>query len=218
MARASQSRRTERSAKSARPATAEWRRSRATFRHGNLPEALVAAALERLEKDGAASLSLRELARDVGVNHRAVYRHFPDKLALLAHVAEVGYRRMAAYMGEEIGADAQGEEKLVAAGVGAFRFARDHRSLMELMAGPRLNEEGAFPALEAVITETLTPFIEGFLELGTDPGIARLRGVLYLFALLGIAGQILHRRLRVTPENAPAFVADIARKLIKGLR
>jgi len=40
------------------------RARRDTFRHGNLPEALVKAALDRLEAEGVESLSLRELARD----------------------------------------------------------------------------------------------------------------------------------------------------------
>ena len=66
---------------------------RDTFRHGNLPDALVDAALERLEAEGVESISLRELARDAGVNHRAVYRHFPDKLSLLARVAERGWQQ-----------------------------------------------------------------------------------------------------------------------------
>src|SRR6266849_5815228 len=67
---------------------------RDTFRQGNLPEALVNAALARLEAEGVESISLRELARDAGVNHRAVYRHFPDKLSLLALVAETGWKRL----------------------------------------------------------------------------------------------------------------------------
>ena len=57
-----------------------WKSTRKTFRHGHLAEALVEAALARLDVDGIESLSLRELARDAGVNHRAVYRHFPAKL------------------------------------------------------------------------------------------------------------------------------------------
>lgn len=74
--------------------TARWRKTRKTFRHGNLAETLVNAALVRLEADGVEKLSLRELASDAGVNHRAVYRHFPDKLSLLARVAEEGWRRL----------------------------------------------------------------------------------------------------------------------------
>jgi len=53
---------------------AEWQKTRKTFRHGRLAKALIEAAVARLEKDGVDALSLRELAKDVGVNHRAVYR------------------------------------------------------------------------------------------------------------------------------------------------
>ncbi|MGA9084058.1 MAG: TetR/AcrR family transcriptional regulator, partial [Pseudolabrys sp.] len=52
--------------------TAGWQKTRKTFRHGYLTEALVEAAVARLEADGVEALSLRELARDAGVNHRAV--------------------------------------------------------------------------------------------------------------------------------------------------
>ena len=61
---------------------------RATFRHGSLPDALLTAALLRIETHGADSITLRDLARDTGVNHRAIYRHFPNKESLLADVAE----------------------------------------------------------------------------------------------------------------------------------
>jgi AcrR family transcriptional regulator len=62
----------------------------------------------RLESDGTEALSLREIARDVGVNHRAVYRHFPDKLSLLARVAEEGWRRLAGRMRRQVGGEKPG--------------------------------------------------------------------------------------------------------------
>src|SRR5207344_1320261 len=99
---------------------------RETFRHGNLPEALVDAALARLEATVVESISLRELARDAGVNHRAVYRHFPDKLSLLAQVAEEGWRRMERRVRQQIAGKPAGEQILVAAGIGFFLFARDN--------------------------------------------------------------------------------------------
>ena len=48
--------------------TTNWRKKRKTFRHGHLTEALVKAAVARLSADGVESLSLRELAKDAGVN------------------------------------------------------------------------------------------------------------------------------------------------------
>src|SRR5881227_16838 len=95
---------------------------RDTFRHGNLPEALVNAALTRLEAEGVESISLRELARDAGVNHRAVYRHFPDKLSVLAGVAEAGWARLALRMEKEMARKAPGQDTIIAAGVGFFLF------------------------------------------------------------------------------------------------
>src|SRR6266853_2454465 len=134
---------------------------RDTFRHGNLPEALVNAALERLEATGVESISLRELARDAGVNHRAVYRHFPDKLSLLALVAETGWKRLGQRLNKSTAGKAPGEPALIAGGVGLFLFARDCPNLFHLMAGARINIEGQVPQLEAATLDALQIFAVG---------------------------------------------------------
>ena len=54
-------------------------RKRGRYHHGNLPIALVKAALELVEESGSEALTLREVARRVGVTHAAPYRHFKDK-------------------------------------------------------------------------------------------------------------------------------------------
>lgn len=41
-----------------------------------------------------ADLSLRQLARDVGVSATAVYRHFPDKQALMRALASEGIEQL----------------------------------------------------------------------------------------------------------------------------
>ena len=61
-----------------------------TYHHGDLRSALIQAGLTVLAGSDAEHLSLRELARSVGVSPTAVYRHFPDKNALLAALAESG--------------------------------------------------------------------------------------------------------------------------------
>ena len=64
----------------------------ATYHHGDLRTAVLAAAGELIENEGLDSLSVREAARRAGVSHNAPYRHFPDRDALLAalaaHIAE----------------------------------------------------------------------------------------------------------------------------------
>jgi hypothetical protein len=58
------------------------------FRHGSLNVSLLEVALTRLEAGSAEAHSQKKLVCDVGVNDRTVYRHFPDKVSLLARVAE----------------------------------------------------------------------------------------------------------------------------------
>src|SRR5580765_8460402 len=94
---------------------------RETFRHGNLPEALIDAALRRLEADGVEAISLRDLARDAGVNHRAVYRHFPDKLSLMAQIAQRGWQQLGQRLKKSTVGKAAGEPALIAASVGFFQ-------------------------------------------------------------------------------------------------
>jgi AcrR family transcriptional regulator len=196
----------------------KWRKTRKTFRHGNLAEALVEAAVARLEADGAEALSLRELARDAGVNHRAVYRHFPDKLSLVAQVAEEGWRRMERRVRQQIAGKPAGEQMLVAAGIGFFLFARDNPNLFGLMAGPRVNLKGAFPGLEAAMAETMARFCKPFIDSGLKPELALVRTALFMSALQGITAQILHGRLYVSRAKARDFVANTCKMLFKGLR
>ncbi|MGZ5811396.1 MAG: TetR/AcrR family transcriptional regulator [Xanthobacteraceae bacterium] len=195
-----------------------WQQTRKTFRHGDLPEALVEAALDRLESDGVESLSLRELASDVGVNHRAVYRHFPDKLSLLARVAQSGWQRLEKRVVREMKGKVSGDASLIAGSIGFFRCAHDNPNLFTLMSGPRLSTEGTFPELNSAIGSALHHFEQAFLDAGTPAKTARLRTAIYIAALTGIIQQVLHGRLHVVPSQARGFVADACKMLIKGLR
>jgi len=61
--------------------------ARATFHHGDLRRAALGRAREQVVAQGVEKLALRELAAALGVNHRALYRHFPDKQALIQELA-----------------------------------------------------------------------------------------------------------------------------------
>ena len=64
------------------------------YHHGNLPAALVEAALALLEETQDWAFSLREVARRAGVSHNAPYKHFPEKRDLLAAVAASGFEAL----------------------------------------------------------------------------------------------------------------------------
>lgn len=50
--------------------------------------------MRRLEEDEEPDLSLRSLAREVGVSPTAVYRHFADKAELTGAIAEQAFERL----------------------------------------------------------------------------------------------------------------------------
>lgn len=68
---------------------------RATYHHGALRAALVAAGVEAARSGGEAAVRLTALAAQVGVAPAAAYRHFPDGLeGLLVAVGDVGRREL----------------------------------------------------------------------------------------------------------------------------
>src|SRR6201996_1820190 len=73
------------------------------YHHGDLREALIAAALQEAEQGGAEAISIKALAKKLGVSQPAPYRHFADREALLAAVAAEAFRQFSAKLREAIG-------------------------------------------------------------------------------------------------------------------
>lgn len=87
-----------------------------------------------VDENGVQDLSLRELAREVGVSHGAPRRHFPDKQALLEALAEDGFVRLEAEMRASIADESQPfADRLAALGTTYLKFATGHPALLELM-------------------------------------------------------------------------------------
>jgi AcrR family transcriptional regulator len=68
------------------------------YHHGNLREALVAAALALIAEKGPFGFSFVEAARGAGVSPAAPYRHFRDREELMAEVARRGFEQFAAVL------------------------------------------------------------------------------------------------------------------------
>lgn len=114
-----------------------------SYHHGNLREALIEACLQALsEAPSSDGVSLRELARRVGVTANAAYRHFADKEDLLQAVAARGFRELAtrsAHARGRHGADVVSGFR--AAGQAYVDFARAHPALFRLMFGSKKGRE-----------------------------------------------------------------------------
>ena len=114
--------------------------TREAYHHGDLRNALISAAVRRIEQAGEAAFSLREAARDVGVSANAAYRHFDDKSALLTAAAAGGHVQLARRMLKAMDHAARGGSdespaiaRFKAVGRAYVEFALAHPELFRLM-------------------------------------------------------------------------------------
>ncbi|MCC0002614.1 MAG: TetR/AcrR family transcriptional regulator [Methylobacteriaceae bacterium] len=134
------------------------------YRHGDLRNALIAAATELTVQRGGPDFTLREIAGITGVRHAAVYRHFASKGALLEEIARLGAQALKTRVlaqaqsapGERLAAIAHeylsfavsrpGEYRVMAQEDGAS--ATQYRALLDMMAEPigAARSAGAVPA------------------------------------------------------------------------
>jgi AcrR family transcriptional regulator len=101
------------------------------YHHGDLRDALIEVALERVRRGGAENFSLREAARDVGVTSGAAYNHFTDKDQLLAAVA-MEARKLLAKRTLKATSGLGGTKRLEAAGRAYIEFASAEPLLFRL--------------------------------------------------------------------------------------
>jgi AcrR family transcriptional regulator len=120
------------------------------YHHGDLRGALIEAGLKALETTDPGELSLRGLAREVGVSATAVYRHFPDKRALLGALADAGVGMLFAAQKAAADSAGGGAKGFAATGRAYVRFAIAHPGLFrlifthaELAGGPELADNPA---------------------------------------------------------------------------
>lgn len=126
------------------------------YHHGDLRNALIEAGLSALEAQDASELSLRALARDLGVSANAVYRHFADKEALLGALATEGFHRFAR---AQHAAESRAAVDPTATGLSYVRFAQQHPALFRLMFG-RLTGASANAELQAAARAAFLQLLE----------------------------------------------------------
>lgn len=204
------------------------RRSKATrdsYHHGDLRNALVAAAIELIAGSSPEQLTLREVSRRVGVNHRAVYRHFADKTALLAAVAQDGYRDLLECMEAELAslpARASACERLLALAVAYVSFAVDHPARYRIMFGRRLNEDGRFNELEELVARAYELLADEFRAGQASQEFSELpvRELVFGFWSLthGFGSLAIVRRLKVKRGLLESWCRDVFGPFIFGLR
>jgi AcrR family transcriptional regulator len=106
------------------------------YHHGDLRRAIVEAALELIKESGIQSLSLREIARRIGVTPAAPYHHFKDRGELLLQIGMQGYGHLLHLLEQ---AAASGAEDECEAEFRAYlRFAQEHAGVYAVMFSAEL--------------------------------------------------------------------------------
>lgn len=108
-----------------------------------LKEACLRAAREAIAEQGVEQLSLREVARRLGVSHQAPYRHYPSRDHLLVEVIRRCFSDFAAYL-DDRSSHADPRRDLGALGARYLEYAASHPVEYRLMFGtpwPAMGEE-----------------------------------------------------------------------------
>ena len=195
------------------------------YHHGDLRRALLEAAMEMLGEDNGWRFNLRELARRAGVSHAASYKHFPDKAALLAELALLGFEQLrAALLAARPSPPATLRDEFLEMSRAYLRFGASHPNLYQLMfsadarasMNTRLKDRAA-AALDVLIELFARGQREGWLrdrEVREQAGAgwAQLHG-LVLLTIDGLLGADT-----VGPNSSEASLEVLLEGLEAGLR
>jgi AcrR family transcriptional regulator len=171
-----------------------------SYHHGDLRDALVAAALQEAERGGPEAISLKALAKKLGVSQPAPYRHFADREALLEAVTAEAFRQFGATLREAIGKPSK-QSKLSRFAQATLAFGLRRNGIYRLMFASRTmacaskGSELHKAAMEtfALLLEALEAPAIGFVRERQALKIwAALHGVVMLAEQGLLSGQIAH--------------------------
>jgi AcrR family transcriptional regulator len=196
------------------------RRPARSYHHGDLKAALVEAAAEILRKEGLEALTLRAVARKAGVSQAAPYRHFADRRALMAAVAEVGFQRLQQAMMQAM-QSGQGRLGLKGVALAYIRFALDNPAEYRLMFGPEVAKTDDLPELQETGRGVLGFVAAGMSQLQQagliGPGDPNLMAAATWATLHGLAMLILDRQTEGVAPDMNALVEEATRIMMFGM-
>lgn len=118
----------------------------ASYHHGDLRQQAHELALDIVREQGDTAISLRALAKQLGVSAPALYRHYSDRDSLLAELAISGFdalKKRLLEVDQSVPRDA-----LINIGLVYVAFAQDEPNLYRLMFGGRVLPKDAHPCLD----------------------------------------------------------------------
>jgi len=161
------------------------------YHHGDLRAALIEVGLRLLAERDVEGVSLREMAREVGVSATSVYRHFPDKAALMGSLAREGLDRLAIAQ-RDAASGHEGAASFAATGRAYVRFALANPAIFRLIftSSARLQATGETEALRMLRANAAASSLS---EAGSDEvetSALRAWSLVHGLAMLMLDGQL----------------------------
>jgi AcrR family transcriptional regulator len=191
---------------------------RSEARSEALPERCVHAARAIIDAQGVEALSLREVARRLGVSHQAPYKHFASRDHLLAEVVRRAFEAFARHL-DARPAGATADEDLGAMGRAYLAYAHAHPLQYRLMFGTPLPDPAEHPAMMASARHAFALLRDGLARMHaeagrTPPHDAVDQDALFVWGTLHGLASVRHAPALGTLElSAPVLAGAEARAL-----
>ncbi len=172
------------------------------YHHGDLENALIQAGVEILSKEGIEGLSLRKVAKRVGVSYAAPYAHFKDRQALVAAISTEGFKKLYKALDAAVSKHVDDpRQQLVEAARAYVKFAMTNTDIFKIMFSGVLEKEKEYPSFVEASRKTFGKVVEivqacqnaGILS-STSPELMAVSiwGQVHGIISLALEGQISH--------------------------
>ncbi|MGC2085259.1 MAG: TetR/AcrR family transcriptional regulator [Bradyrhizobium sp.] len=194
------------------------RKPRHSYHHGDLREALIEAALREAEQGGPEAISIKALAKTLGVSQPAPYRHFADREALLVAVTAEAFRQFNAVLRQAVAASSR-RSKLSRLAQAALVFGLERSGIYRLMFASQTMACAAEDSeLHVAAQETfalLLDALDGPRDLLRERYALQVWASLHGVVMLAQQGLLTGKSINVSREE---LVEDMVAQTLKSLQ
>lgn len=191
---------------------------RKPYHHGDLANALLEATATLVAERGVQGFSLREAAREVGVDPSACYRHFKNREDLLDTFAARGFEKLGVIMEKKLSAiaDRPPPDQLRVMARAYLKFAFEYPAWFRVMFGPRGVDVrvpiSGQPSTYSMLLELVRAWNLNIPEVGTEE-----QAVVLWSGVHGITVLALDGALPATPKERERYLDSFVQVAIAGL-
>jgi AcrR family transcriptional regulator len=185
-------------------------------------EKILVAARRLLDKQGAEAVTMRRVADAAGITAMAIYRHFPDRSALLNAVADQGFEELAAQLARKRFSGSI-DRRLTKMGEIYLDHALENPRLFELMFLQPREAARRYPRdFKAGLSPTANLMVDAVME-GMKSEYFRKDDAWEIVFEMGALSHglimlYLGGRIEVTPAGFRALYRRSFRRYIDGIR